>query len=150
MEFYGSNLHSGFNGSWAPKQILDKARISKFSIHPDSSKTNQNPKSNFRWIKRKRDITKCISNTIHVNRVKASHLQVAGIFQPCVHHHRNRKTWIWISLLGCQASLKGMIPYGPLSNKLINMTHSLPVYTTYTTETCTENYLGHMFVYISY
>ena len=29
MEFCGSNLHSGFNESWAPKQILDKAHLSE-------------------------------------------------------------------------------------------------------------------------
>ena len=151
MEFYGSNLHNGFNESWAPKiNSWPGASFQRFPFTRIVAKEIKTLSQTSGGPKEKKTSLNVSQNTIHIKRVKANHLQVACIFQPLPTHHRNRKTWIWISLLGCQASLKGMIPYGPLSNKLINMTHSLPIYTTYTTKTCTENYLGHMFIYISY
>ena len=148
---YGSNLHSGFNESWASKiNSWPGTSFQRFPFTQIVAKQIEILSQTSGGPKREETSLNISQNMIYVNIVKASQLQLAGIFQLCLHHHRNRKTWIWISLLGCQASLKGMIPYGPLSNKLINMTHSLPIYTTYTTKTCTENYLGHMFIYISY
>jgi hypothetical protein len=38
------------------KQIFDEAHLSKFSIHPGSSKMYQDLKQNFWWTRMKREI----------------------------------------------------------------------------------------------
>jgi hypothetical protein len=43
------------------KQILDEAHLSKFSIHPGSTKMYQNLRQNFWWTRMKREIAKYIS-----------------------------------------------------------------------------------------
>ena len=52
------------------KQILDEAHLSKFSIHPDSTKIYQDLKHNFWWTRMKRDIAKYISECDTVMSVK--------------------------------------------------------------------------------
>jgi hypothetical protein len=64
------------------KQILDEAHLSKFSMHPGSTKMYQDLKQNFWWTRMKREITKYVSECDICQRVKASHLKTAGVLQP--------------------------------------------------------------------
>jgi hypothetical protein len=64
------------------KQILDEAHLSKFSIHPGSSKMYQDLRRNFWWTKMKREIAKYVSECDTCQRVKTSHLRVSGTLQP--------------------------------------------------------------------
>jgi hypothetical protein len=64
------------------KQILDEAHLSKFSMHPGSTKMYQDLKQNFWWTRMKREIAKYVSECDICQRVKASHLKTAGILQP--------------------------------------------------------------------
>jgi hypothetical protein len=64
------------------KQILDKAHLSKFSMHPESTKMYQDLKQNFWWTRMKLEIAKYVSECDICQRVKASHLKTAGILQP--------------------------------------------------------------------
>jgi hypothetical protein len=64
------------------KQILDEAHVSKFSMHPGSTKMYQDLKQNFWWTRMKREIAKYVSDCDICQRVKASHLRTAGILQP--------------------------------------------------------------------
>jgi hypothetical protein len=43
------------------KQILDEAHLSKFSIHPGSTKMYQDLRRNFWWTRMKREIAKYVS-----------------------------------------------------------------------------------------
>jgi hypothetical protein len=63
------------------KQILDKAHLSKFSMHPGSTKMYQDPRQNFWWTRMKREIARYVSECEICQRVKASHLKIAGVFQ---------------------------------------------------------------------
>ena len=145
MEFYGSNLHNGFNESWAPKiNSWPGASFQRFPFTRIVAKEIKTLSQTSGGPKEKETSLNVSQNTIHIKRVKASHLQVACIFQPLPTHHRNRKSWIWISLLSCQAPLKSMMPYGPWSNRLTNMTHFLPILKIYTAKTCAEIQLGCM------
>jgi hypothetical protein len=47
------------------KQILDEAHLSKFSMHPSSTKMYQDLKQNFWWTRMKREIAKYSSTSIH-------------------------------------------------------------------------------------
>jgi hypothetical protein len=63
------------------KQILDEAHLSKYSMHPGSTKMYQDLKQNFWWTRMKREIAKYVSECDICQRVKASHLKTAGILQ---------------------------------------------------------------------
>jgi hypothetical protein len=63
-------------------QILDEAHLSKFSIHPGSTKMYQDLRRNFWWTRMKREIAKYVSECDTCQRVKASHLKVSGTLQP--------------------------------------------------------------------
>jgi hypothetical protein len=60
------------------KQILDEAHLSKFSIHPGSTKMYQDLRQNFWWTRMKRKIAKYVSECDTCQRVKANHLKVSG------------------------------------------------------------------------
>jgi hypothetical protein len=64
------------------KQILDEAHLSKFSIHPGSSKMYQDLKQNFWRTRMKREIFQYVAKCDTCQRVKASHLKVARTLQP--------------------------------------------------------------------
>jgi hypothetical protein len=64
------------------KEIFDEGRLSKFSIHPGSSKMYQDIKENFWWSNMKVDIAKYVSECDTLQRIKASHLKPSGTLQP--------------------------------------------------------------------
>jgi hypothetical protein len=64
------------------KKILDEAHLSKFSMHPGSNKMYHDLRSLYWWTRMKREIAKYISECDTCQRVKASHLKVAGALQP--------------------------------------------------------------------
>src|SRR5205814_2510367 len=64
------------------KQILDEAHLSRFLIHPGSTKMYQDLKQRFWWTRMKREIAKYIAECDVCQRVKADHLKSAGQLQP--------------------------------------------------------------------
>ena len=64
------------------KQILDEAHLSKFSIHPGSNKMYHDLRQTFWWSGMKPEIARYVSECDTCQRVKASHLKVAGTLQP--------------------------------------------------------------------
>jgi hypothetical protein len=64
------------------KQIFDEAHLSKFSIHPGSTKMYQDLRQHFCWTRMKREIAKYVSECDTCQIVKASHLKTSGTLQP--------------------------------------------------------------------
>ena len=64
------------------KKILDEAHLSKFSIHPGSTKMYQDLKEKFWWTRMKREIARYVSKCDTCCRIKASHLKATGPLQP--------------------------------------------------------------------
>jgi hypothetical protein len=64
------------------KKILDEAHLSKFSMHPGSTKMYHDLKSLYWWTKMKREIDRYVSECDTCQRIKASHLKSAGALQP--------------------------------------------------------------------
>jgi hypothetical protein len=60
------------------KKIMDEAHLSKFSMHPSSNNMYHDLRSLYWWTRMKRKIAKYISECDTCQRVKASHLKVAG------------------------------------------------------------------------
>jgi hypothetical protein len=72
------------------KIILEEAHMSKFSIHPGSTKMYQDLKLNFWWSNMKVDIVKYVAECDTCHQMKASHLKSAIVLQPL-----SIPTWKW-------------------------------------------------------
>jgi hypothetical protein len=64
------------------RKILDEAHLSKFSMHPGSTKMYHDLKTLYCWTRMKREIAKYVSECDTCQRIKASHLKSAGALQP--------------------------------------------------------------------
>jgi hypothetical protein len=64
------------------KKILDEAHLSKFSMHPGSTKMYHDLKPLYWWTRMKREIAQYVSECDTCHRIKASHLKSAGALQP--------------------------------------------------------------------
>jgi hypothetical protein len=64
------------------KRILDEAHLSKFSMHPRSTKMYHDLKPLYWWTRMKREIARYVSECDTCQRIKASHLKSAGALQP--------------------------------------------------------------------
>jgi hypothetical protein len=123
------------------KQILDEAHLSKFSIHPGSSKMYQDLRQNFWLTRMKREIAKYVSECDTCQRVKASHLKVAGTLQPLP-----IPSWKWedISMdfiIGLPLTSQKHDSIWVIVDRLMKMAHFIPVHTTFTTKKYAEIYL---------
>jgi hypothetical protein len=64
------------------KKILDEAHLSKFSMHPGSTKMYHDLKPLYWWTRMKKEIAQYVSECDTCQRVKASDLKLAGALQP--------------------------------------------------------------------
>jgi hypothetical protein len=64
------------------KRILDEAHLSKFSMHPGSTKMYHDLKPLYWWTRMKREIAQYVSKCDTRQRIKASHLKSAGALKP--------------------------------------------------------------------
>jgi hypothetical protein len=64
------------------KKILDEAHLSKFSMHPRSTKMYHDLKPLYWWTRMKREMAQYVSECDTCQRIKASRLKSAGTLQP--------------------------------------------------------------------
>jgi hypothetical protein len=96
------------------KKILDEAHLSKFSMHPESTKMYHDMKPLYWWTRMKREIAQYVGECDTCQRIKASHLKSAGALQPL-----SIPSWKWddISMdfiVGLPTPLDIMIQFGSL------------------------------------
>jgi hypothetical protein len=123
------------------RQILDEAHLSKFSIHPGSTKMYQDLRQNYWWTRMKREIAKYVSECDVCQRIKASHLKVAGTLQP-----QTIPFWKWedISMdfvVGLPNTSQKHDSIWVIIDRLTKTAHFLPVHTTYSAKKYAEDYL---------
>jgi ribonuclease HI len=126
---------------WLRKQIMDEAHLSKFSMHPGSTKMYQDLKQNFWWTRMRREIAKYVLECDICQRVKASHLKTAGILQPLP-----IPSWKWedISMdfiVGLPNTSRKHDSIWVIVDRLTKTAHFLPVHTTYNAKRYAEIYL---------
>jgi hypothetical protein len=63
-------------------KLMDKAHLSKLSIHPESSKMYQELRSCYWWTKIKKEIAAYVARCDTCCRVKALHMKPASLLQP--------------------------------------------------------------------
>ena len=124
------------------KQILDEAHLSRYSIHPSSNKMYQDLKQRFWWTRMKRKIAKYVSECDICQRVKASHLRLAGMLQPL-----SIPAWKWedISMdfiFGLPKTAKGYDSIWVIVDRLTKSAHFLPVKTTYRAQHYADLYIS--------
>jgi len=124
------------------KQLLDEAHLSRYSIHPGSNKMYQDLKQRFWWTRMKREIAKYVSECDICQRVKASHLRLAGMLQPL-----NILSWKWENIsmdfiVGLPKTSKGYDSIWVIVDRLTKSAHFLPVKTRYASHQYAELYIA--------
>jgi hypothetical protein len=123
------------------KEIFDKAHLSKFSIHPGSTKMYQNLKENFWWSNMKVDIAKYVSECDTCHRMKASHLKSAGVLQPL-----SIPMWKWDNIstdftVGLPLTARKKDSIRVIMGRLTKTAHFIAFDTTYSVQDYVEIYM---------
>jgi hypothetical protein len=123
------------------KEIFDEAHLSKFSIHPGSTKMYQDLRKNFWWSNMKVDIAKYVAECDTCHRVKASHLKSDGVLQPLT-----IPLWKWddISMdfiVGLPLTARKKDSIWVIVDRLTKTAHFIAVHTTYSVQDYAELYI---------
>jgi hypothetical protein len=123
------------------KKILDEAHLSKFSMHPGSTKMYHDLKPLYWWTRMKREIAQYVSECDTCQRIKASHLKSAGALQPLY-----IPSWKWddismdfIVVLPITSRHHDSI--WVIVDRLTKVAHFLPVHTTDKAQNYAELYI---------
>jgi hypothetical protein len=113
------------------QQILDEAHLSRYSIHPGSTKMYQDLKQHYWWTKMKIEIARYVARCDTCRRVKAVDMKTAGPLQSLP-----IPTWKWedISMdfiVGLPKTAKGFDFIWVIIDRLTKIAHFLPVKTKY-------------------
>jgi hypothetical protein len=116
------------------KEIFDEAHLSKFFIHPGSTKMYQDLRKNFWWSNMKVDIAKYVAQCDTRHRVKASHLKLAGVLEPLT-----IPLWRWddISMdfiVGLPPTARRKDSIWVIVDRLTKTAHFIAVHTTYSSK----------------
>jgi hypothetical protein len=106
------------------QQILDEANLSRYSIHPGSTKMYQDLKQHYWWTKMKIEIARYVARCDTCRRVKAVHMKTAGPLQSLP-----IPTWKWedISMdfiVGLPKTAKGFDSIWVIIDRLTKIAHS--------------------------
>jgi hypothetical protein len=123
------------------KKILDEAHLSKFSLLPGSNQMYHDLRSLYWWTRMKREIAMYVSECDTCQRIKASHLKVAGTLQPLP-----IPSWKWEDIcmdfiVGLPNTSRHHDSIWVIVDRLTKTAHFLPVHTTHKTEKYAEIYI---------
>jgi hypothetical protein len=123
------------------KTIFDEAHMSKFSIHPSSTKMYQDLKQNFWWSNMKVDIARYVAECDTCHLMKESHLKSAGVLQPL-----SIPMWKWddISMdfiVGLPLTARKKDSIWVIMDRLTKTAHFIVVHTTYLVQQYAELYM---------
>jgi transposase InsO family protein len=110
-------------------------------MHPGSNKMYHDLRSLYWWNRMKREIAKYVSECDTCQRIKASHLKVAGTLQPLP-----IPSWKWEELsmdfiVGFPNTSRHHDSIWVIVDRLTKTTHLLPVHTTHRAEKYAEIYI---------
>jgi hypothetical protein len=124
------------------QQILDEAHLSRYSIHPGSTKMYHDLKQHYWWTKMKIEIARYVARCDTYRRVKAIHMKTAGPLQslPIL-------TWKWedISMdfiVGLPRTAKGFDSNWVTVDRLSKIAHFLPVKTDHPVAVYVQLYIA--------
>jgi hypothetical protein len=113
------------------QQILDEAHLSRYSIHPGSTKMYQDLKQHYWWTKMNIEIARYVAKCDTCRRVKAIHMKVVGPLQSFP-----ISTWKWEDInmdfiVGLPKTAKGFDSIWVIIDRLTKTAHFLPVKVKY-------------------
>jgi hypothetical protein len=123
------------------KTFFDEAHMSKFSIHPGSTKMYQDLKWNFWWSNMTVDIAKYVAECDTCHRMKASHLISVGVLQPL-----SIPMWKWDNIsvdfiVGLPLTARQKDSIWVIVDRLTKTAHFIRVHTTYSMQQYVEIYM---------
>jgi hypothetical protein len=123
------------------RKILDEAHLSKFSMHPGSTKMYHDLKPLYWWTRMKREIAQYVSEFDTCQRINASHLKSAGALQPL-----SIPSWKWddISMdfiVGLPNTPRHHDSIWVIVDRLTKVAYFLPVHTTDKAQKYAELYI---------
>jgi hypothetical protein len=124
------------------QQILDEAHLSRYSIHPGSTKMYQDLKQHYWWTKMNIEIARYVAKCDTFRRVKAIHMKAARTLQSLP-----IPTWKWedISMdfiVGLPRIAEGFDSIWVIIDRLTKTAHFLPVKTYYPVITYAQIYVA--------
>jgi hypothetical protein len=124
------------------QQILDEAHLSRYSIHPGSTKMYQDLNQHYWWTKMKIEIARYVAKCDTCRRVKAIHMKATGPLQSLP-----IPTWKWEDnsmdfIVGLPRTTKGFDSIWVIIDRLTKIAHFLPVKVKYTVATYAELYIA--------
>jgi hypothetical protein len=122
-------------------KILDEAHLSKFSMHPGSTKMYNDLNPLYWWTRMKGEIARYVSECDTCQRIKASHLKSAGALQPL-----STPSWKWDDIsIDFIVSLPNTSHHHDsiwvIVNRLTKVAYFLPVHTTNKAQKYAELYI---------
>jgi hypothetical protein len=126
------------------QQILDEAHLSRYSIHPRSTKMYQDLKQHYWCTKMKIEIARYVARCDTCRRVKAIHMKAAGPLQSLP-----IPTWKWedISMdfiVVLPRTAKSFDSICVIVDKLTKIAHFLPVKTDHPVVVYAKLYIAHI------
>jgi hypothetical protein len=124
------------------QQILDEAHLSRYSIHPRSTKMYHDLKQHYWWTKMKIEIARYVAKCDTCRHVKVIQMKTAGPLKSLP-----IPTWKWedISMyfiMGLPRTTKGYDSIWVIVDRLTKIAHFLPVKTYYPILTYAELYIA--------
>jgi hypothetical protein len=124
------------------QQILDEAHLSRYSIHPVSTKMYHDLKQHYWWTKMKIEIARYVARCDTCRRVKAIHMKAAGPLQSLP-----IPTWKWEDItmdfiMGLPRTSKGYDSIWVIIDRLTKIAHFLPGRVKYIVATYAELYIA--------
>jgi hypothetical protein len=123
------------------KEIFNEAHLSKFSIHPGSTKMYQDLRKNFWWSNMKVDIAKYVVECDTCHRAKASHLKSVGVLQPLTIPLWKRDDINMDFIMGLPLAGRKMDSIWVIVDRMTKTAHFIVVHTTYSVQYYAELYV---------
>jgi hypothetical protein len=111
------------------QQIMDEAHLSRYSIHPGSTKMYQDLKQHYWWTKMKIEIARYVARCDTCRRVKAIHLKTAGPLQSLPILTLKWEDISMYFIVGLPRTTKGFDSIWGIIDRLNKIAHFLPVKT---------------------
>jgi hypothetical protein len=124
------------------QQILDEAHLSRYSIHPRSTKMYQDLKQHYWWTKMKIEIARYVAKCDTCRRVKAIHMKTAGPLQSLPIPTWKCEDISMDFIVGLPRTAKGFDSIWVIIDRLTKIAHFLPVKVKYTVATYAELYIA--------
>jgi hypothetical protein len=124
------------------QQILDEAHLSRYSIHPGSTKMYHDLKQHYWWTKMKIEIARYVVRCDTCRRVKAIHMKTAGPLQSLPIPTRKWEDISMDFIVGLPRTAKGYDSIRVIIDRLTKIAHFLLVKVKYTVATYAELYIA--------